>query len=172
MQDLFETATDVLAERGLTLALRLSSGSHVSLDRLLMGIGPRAVLPSSPSPTPNARCSPTGASPAPTPPPGGDLNFNRAPPLRVLPTTGGHHARRLDSDPLTGRKGVRPSGNEELCSLSPGQFTKGEERRSPGSEPKRERTRRRALTSEPAESDVNADVKQEERPDRFKRSSL
>lgn len=44
LQDLFESATETLAERGLTLVLRLSTRSSTSLDRLVAGMKPRAVL--------------------------------------------------------------------------------------------------------------------------------
>lgn len=44
LQDIFETVTDLLAEKGLTLVLRLSTQSPSSLDRILAGMRPRAVL--------------------------------------------------------------------------------------------------------------------------------
>ncbi|PRY13947.1 LacI family DNA-binding transcriptional regulator [Kineococcus rhizosphaerae] len=44
LQDIFDTVTDVLAQRGLTLVLRLSAASSTTLDRLLAGMQPRAVL--------------------------------------------------------------------------------------------------------------------------------
>jgi DNA-binding LacI/PurR family transcriptional regulator len=44
LQDIFDTVTDLLAQRGLTLVLRLSTQSPASLDRILAGMRPRAVL--------------------------------------------------------------------------------------------------------------------------------
>jgi len=44
LQDLFEEATEQLAEQGLTLVLRLSTASPTSLDRVVAGMKPRAVL--------------------------------------------------------------------------------------------------------------------------------
>jgi len=44
LQDLFESATDQLAARGLTLVLRLSTPTAGALDRLVSGLKPRAVL--------------------------------------------------------------------------------------------------------------------------------
>ncbi|MWB98407.1 LacI family DNA-binding transcriptional regulator [Agromyces seonyuensis] len=44
LQDLFESMTDEFAGHGLTLLLRLSGTSTTSLDHLLTGIKPRAVL--------------------------------------------------------------------------------------------------------------------------------
>ncbi|NQX35709.1 LacI family DNA-binding transcriptional regulator [Herbiconiux sp. VKM Ac-2851] len=44
LQDIFDTVTEQLAKRGLTLVLRLSTQSPSSLDRILAGMKPRAVL--------------------------------------------------------------------------------------------------------------------------------
>lgn len=44
LQDIFDAATDLLAQKGLTLVLRLSTQSPSSLDRILAGMKPRAVL--------------------------------------------------------------------------------------------------------------------------------
>ena len=44
LQDIFEAVTELLAEKGLTLVLRLSTQSPSSLDRILAGMRPRAVL--------------------------------------------------------------------------------------------------------------------------------
>lgn len=48
LQDIFDKATEALAERGLTLVLRLSTPSTASLDRLITSMKPRAVLSLSP----------------------------------------------------------------------------------------------------------------------------
>lgn len=50
LQDIYEALTEELARRGLTLVLRLSSDSAESLDRLVVGLKPRAVLALSPLP--------------------------------------------------------------------------------------------------------------------------
>lgn len=44
LQDIFDTVTTLLADKGLTLVLRLSTQTPASLDRILAGIRPRAVL--------------------------------------------------------------------------------------------------------------------------------
>jgi DNA-binding LacI/PurR family transcriptional regulator len=44
LQDIFDTVTELLAEKGLSLVLHLSTKSPNSLDRILGGILPRAVL--------------------------------------------------------------------------------------------------------------------------------
>lgn len=44
LQDIYGTLTEELARRGLTLVLRLASDSLESLDRLIRGLSPRAVL--------------------------------------------------------------------------------------------------------------------------------
>ncbi|WP_372984764.1 LacI family DNA-binding transcriptional regulator [Microbacterium sp.] len=44
LQDIFDTVTELLAQKGLTLVLRLSTQSPSSLDRILAGMRPRAVL--------------------------------------------------------------------------------------------------------------------------------
>ena len=44
LQDIFDAATELLAQKGLTLVLRLSTQSPSSLDRILAGMRPRAVL--------------------------------------------------------------------------------------------------------------------------------
>ncbi|MFE1665768.1 LacI family DNA-binding transcriptional regulator [Microbacterium sp. P02] len=44
LQDIYDTVTDLLAEKGLTLVLRLSAQSAISLDRILASMRPRAVL--------------------------------------------------------------------------------------------------------------------------------
>jgi len=44
LQNIFDTVTELLAEHGLTLVLRLSTQSPASLDRLLAGMRPQAVL--------------------------------------------------------------------------------------------------------------------------------
>ncbi|WP_435113471.1 LacI family DNA-binding transcriptional regulator [Nocardiopsis synnemataformans] len=44
LQDIFDTVTDLLAQHGLTLVLRLSTQSASSLDRIVAGMQPRAVL--------------------------------------------------------------------------------------------------------------------------------
>jgi DNA-binding LacI/PurR family transcriptional regulator len=44
LQDLFEYATEQLAELGLTLVLRFSTSTTSALDRLVSGVKPRAVL--------------------------------------------------------------------------------------------------------------------------------
>jgi len=44
LQNIFDTTTELLAQKGLTLVLRLSTQSTTSLDRLLAGMQPRAVL--------------------------------------------------------------------------------------------------------------------------------
>lgn len=44
LQDIFDSVTRLLTEHGLTLVLRLSTQSPASLDRLLAGMRPRAVL--------------------------------------------------------------------------------------------------------------------------------
>src|SRR3954463_15344085 len=44
LQDIFDTVTDLLAQKGLTLVLRLSTQSPSSLARILAGMRPRAVL--------------------------------------------------------------------------------------------------------------------------------
>lgn len=44
LQDIFGTVTELLAQKSLTLVLRLSTQSTTSLDRLLAGMRPRAVL--------------------------------------------------------------------------------------------------------------------------------
>lgn len=44
LQNIFDTVTDLLADKGLTLVLRLSTQSPASLDRILAGMKPRAVL--------------------------------------------------------------------------------------------------------------------------------
>lgn len=44
LQNLFEALTDELAKRGLTLVLRLSTPSTASLDRVVAGVQPRAVV--------------------------------------------------------------------------------------------------------------------------------
>ncbi|MGO4592574.1 LacI family DNA-binding transcriptional regulator [Leifsonia sp. 2TAF2] len=44
LQNIFDTTTELLAQKGLTLVLRLSTQSTASLDRILAGMQPRAVL--------------------------------------------------------------------------------------------------------------------------------
>ncbi|TCK64211.1 LacI family DNA-binding transcriptional regulator [Curtobacterium sp. PhB136] len=44
LQDLFERATDELADRGLTLLLRFPTASAESLNRMVRGLHPRAVI--------------------------------------------------------------------------------------------------------------------------------
>ena len=44
LQDVFDVTTSLLAEKGLTLVLRLSTQSPASLDRILASMLPRAVL--------------------------------------------------------------------------------------------------------------------------------
>jgi DNA-binding LacI/PurR family transcriptional regulator len=44
LQDIFDTVTDLLAQHGLTLVLRLSTQSPSSLDRVIASMRPRAVL--------------------------------------------------------------------------------------------------------------------------------
>jgi len=44
LQDIFDTVTDLLAQHGLTLVLRLSTQSASSLDRVIASMQPRAVL--------------------------------------------------------------------------------------------------------------------------------
>ncbi|MET0713763.1 MAG: LacI family DNA-binding transcriptional regulator [Mycetocola sp.] len=54
LQDLFESATEELAEHGLTLVLRLSTPTTAALDRLVSGMKPRAVMSLTPF-TPDER---------------------------------------------------------------------------------------------------------------------
>jgi len=44
LQDIFGAATEQLAEHGLTLVLRLATGSTAALGRLVSGMAPRAVI--------------------------------------------------------------------------------------------------------------------------------
>ncbi len=44
LQDIYGSLTEELAKRGLTLVLRLSTHTEASLDRLVIGMKPRAVL--------------------------------------------------------------------------------------------------------------------------------
>ena len=44
LQDIYGSLTEELARRGLTLVLRLSTSTEASLDRLVVGMKPRAVL--------------------------------------------------------------------------------------------------------------------------------
>lgn len=44
LQDIFASVTELLAQKGLTLVLRLSTQSTASLDQLLAGMRPQAVL--------------------------------------------------------------------------------------------------------------------------------
>jgi DNA-binding LacI/PurR family transcriptional regulator len=44
LQDIFSALTDELARRGLTLVLRFSTHTAASLDRLVIGMQPRAIL--------------------------------------------------------------------------------------------------------------------------------
>lgn len=50
LQDIYGALTEELTKRGLTLVLRLSQDSVESLDRLAMGLAPRAVLTLTPMP--------------------------------------------------------------------------------------------------------------------------
>ncbi|MFJ8021478.1 LacI family DNA-binding transcriptional regulator [Streptomyces sp. NPDC096311] len=44
LQDIYGSLTDELSRRGLTLVLRLSTQSEASLDRLVVGMKPRAIM--------------------------------------------------------------------------------------------------------------------------------
>jgi len=44
LQDIYESLTDELAKRGLTLVLRLAGSDASSLDRLIKGLSPRAII--------------------------------------------------------------------------------------------------------------------------------
>lgn len=75
LQDIFDSVTELLSERGLMLVLRLSTQSGPALDRLLAGMRPRAVLALQPFTAAERRILNERGVPGFDPPQGGNLDY-------------------------------------------------------------------------------------------------